>query len=68
MTVIDACGLSCPEPVVLLRKAMFTQEDVYQIRVDNPVSRENVTRYAQHQGYHVAVEAAGETYTLTLTK
>ena len=39
-----------------------------QIVVDNPTSRENVTRYAEHQGYQVAcVEHDGE-YTLSITK
>ena len=36
MKTIDARGLSCPEPVVLLRSAMSTGEDSYQIIVDNP--------------------------------
>lgn len=68
MTVIDARGLSCPEPVILLRSAMATQEGAYQIIVDNHAAKENTTRYAEHQGYRVSVsEAAGE-YTLTFTK
>ena len=54
MKTLDARGLSCPEPVVLLRNAMAAQEPAYQIVVDNPTSRENVTRYAEHQGYQVA--------------
>ena len=29
MKVIDARGLSCPEPVVLLRSAMESNEDAY---------------------------------------
>ena len=53
MKIIDARGLSCPEPVVLLRSAMSTGEDSYQIIVDNHASRENTTRYAQHMGYKV---------------
>ena len=31
MKTIDARGLSCPEPVVLLRTAMASGEDSYQI-------------------------------------
>ena len=50
MNTLDARGLSCPEPVVMLRKAMASQEPAYQIVVDNPTSRETVTRYAEHQG------------------
>ena len=68
MKVIDARGLSCPEPVVLLRSAMESNEDAYQIIVDNHASSENTTRYAQHQGYQVAVAENGGEWTLTFTK
>lgn len=68
MNIIDARGLSCPEPVVLLRKAMTTKEAAYAIVVDNVTSRENVTRYGEHQGYKAAVTEENGEYTLTFTK
>lgn len=68
MNMIDARGLSCPEPVVLLRNAMASKESSYQIIVDNNASRENTTRYAQHQGYQVSVEEKDGEFTLTFTK
>lgn len=68
MNVIDARGLSCPEPVVLLRNAMASNEDTYQIIVDNHASRENTMRYAQHQGYQVAITEDNGEYTLTFSK
>lgn len=68
MNIIDARGLSCPEPVILLRRAMASGEASYQILVDNHASRENTTRYAQHQGYQVSVAEADGVYTLTFTK
>ena len=68
MNIIDARGLSCPEPVVLLRKAMTTKENAYAIVVDNVTSRENVTRYGEHQGYKAAVTEENGEYTLTFTK
>lgn len=68
MNTIDARGLSCPEPVVMLRKAMMTKDAAYEIIVDNITSRENITRYAQHQGYRVAVMENNGEYTLALTK
>ena len=52
MKVLDARGLSCPEPVIIMRKAMMSKDTEYQIVVDNVVSRENVTRFAEHQGYN----------------
>ena len=68
MKVIDARGLSCPEPVVLISKAMASKEDAYQIVVDNHASKENVTRYAEHQGYKVAIRESDGEYTLDITK
>ena len=43
MNTIDARGLSCPEPVIMIRKAMATGDAQYEMVVDNPVSKENVT-------------------------
>ena len=68
MKQLDARGLSCPEPVVMIRKAMMSKENRYEIVVDNPTSRENVTRYAEHQCYTVTVSQNGGEYTLTIQK
>ena len=68
MKLLDARGLSCPEPVIMIRKAMMSKESAYEMIVDNITSKENVTRYAEHQGYTVSVsEQAGE-YTLVMNK
>ena len=66
--MLDARGLSCPEPVVMIRKAMMSKDAEYTMVVDNPTAKENVTRYAEHQGYTVAVSENGDEYTLTITK
>lgn len=68
MNILDARGLSCPEPVIMIRKAMMTKEAAYQITVDNVTSRENVTRFAEHQGYTVTVSEQDGEYTLTIKK
>lgn len=68
MKTVDARGLSCPEPVIMTRKALLTGEGEYVVMVDNAVSRENVTRFAEHQGYSVRVDEKGEAYHLILTK
>ena len=68
MEKIDARGLSCPEPVIMTRKALSSGEQSYEVLVDNPASRENVTRYAEHQGYAVTVAEADGEYTLTIRK
>ena len=68
MTKIDARGLSCPEPVILISQAMKSGENAYEIIVDNRVSRENVTRFAEHQGYAVSVSEADGEFTLSIKK
>ena len=68
MSKIDARGLSCPEPVVLASRAMASGENTYEIIVDNSVSKENVTRFAEHLGYRVDVTEADGEYTLTITR
>lgn len=68
MEKLDARGLSCPEPVIMIRKAMLSGGTGYEMTVDNLASQENVTRYAQHQGYTVSVTEQGGEYTLTMTK
>lgn len=68
MKTIDARGLSCPEPVILTRQAMMSGEAAYEVIVDNNTSKENVTRYAQRQGYKVAVTEQDGEFTLSLSK
>jgi len=68
MKLLDARGLSCPEPVIMIRKAMMGKEAGYEMIVDNVTSKENVTRYAEHQGYTVSITENGGEYTLVMSK
>ena len=52
----------------MIRKAMQSSARQYEMIVDNTASKENVTRYAQHQGYKVSVTEKGDEYILTMTK
>lgn len=65
--VIDARGLSCPQPVVLARKAM-AEADELTVIVDNPTARDNVSRMAQKEGFKVEVEERGEDIYLHLRR
>ena len=68
MKVIDARGLSCPEPVILTKNAFASKEAQYEVLVDNPTAKENVSRIAKHQGYLVTVEEKGEDFVLHMKK
>ena len=52
----------------MIRKAMMSKEAEYVIVVDNVTSRENVTRFAEHQGYSVTVSENDGEYTLSMKK
>ncbi len=47
---IDARGLSCPQPVVLVDRAITDGNTDLEILVDNEVARENITRLATRRG------------------
>lgn len=67
--MIDARGLSCPMPVVMTQKAIQKGAPAsLEVLVDAQVAVENVTRYAQSQGYKTKVEPQGPDFKLTLTK
>ena len=68
MTVIDARGLSCPQPVMLAMDGLKANPDGCQVIVDNKTALGNVTRYAEKAGYKVAVEESNGDYTLTFSK
>ncbi len=57
---IDACGLSCPQPVLLFLTAVKQgDEKEFEVLVDNDASRENVSRAAMNNGCTVTCEDMG---------
>lgn len=68
MKTVDARGLSCPEPVIRTKNALASGEKAYTVMVDNVTARENVSRFAMHQGYQVSWKEDGEDFILTLEK
>jgi tRNA 2-thiouridine synthesizing protein A len=65
---VDARGLSCPQPVILARRAIEAGDFPIEMRVESVTSRENVRRAAEKLGCAVQVEEVGDEYKLTLTK
>jgi selenium metabolism protein YedF len=54
MKKIDARGLECPRPVILIKKAMEELEEA-SILVDNEVARDNIKRFGQNAGCKVTI-------------
>ncbi len=66
--MIDAKGLSCPEPLVLLKKAMEDKKDKYEIVVDAKVAMENISKFAKARSYDIDVKEEGSSYFIKLSK
>jgi len=65
--IVDARGLSCPQPVILTRKALAAANEVTAI-VDNETAKMNVSRMAAKEGCRVEVEEKADGIYLHLTK
>lgn len=67
--MIDARGLSCPMPLVLVRREIEKSAPAsLEVLVDSQSAVENVSRLAGNNGYAVEVRADGDESTLVLTK
>lgn len=65
---LDARGLACPGPVIMLKKALEEGgHDILEIVVDNAAARENVSRYATRSGCGIlSVREEGGVFTISL--
>lgn len=67
--MVDARGLLCPMPVVMVRKEVLENHpNSLDVLVDDPCAVENVTRFSNAQGYQVTVSKDGDDFKLSLTK
>jgi selenium metabolism protein YedF len=64
---VDARGLSCPEPVILAKKAIEQHEEV-EVIVDNKTALENIKRLAVDQGCIFEEKEENGTYHIYLKR
>jgi len=65
---IDARGRPCPQPVLMTKKAVDAGNTEIVVLVDNEGAIQNVTRFAEREGFEVKVERVGSDFKLVLTK
>jgi TusA-related sulfurtransferase len=67
--MLDARGLSCPLPVVMVQKEVKKNSpQELTVLADNKVAVENVSRFAINNGYAVEVSEDNGEYSIKLTK
>jgi selenium metabolism protein YedF len=67
MKSLDVRGLSCPAPVVAVKRELEAGEGVLRVLLDDGAPRENVTRFARGRGYSVQEEPLEGGFALVLT-
>lgn len=65
---VDARGLSCPQPVVLVDRAIADGHSDIEVWVDNEVSCENVLRISNKRGLKTQVRHEGSDIVISATK
>lgn len=68
--IVDARGLSCPQPVLMtLNEIKKINKGEIVVMVDTDTSKENVSRAATQQGWQVkSIESEGIGYRIILSK
>jgi len=69
-SLVDARGLSCPQPVLLtIREIKKLEKGEIVVLVDTDTAKENVSRAAISEGWNVkSIEEDGMTYRIVITK
>ena len=55
---VDTSGCSCPQPVLMTKKAL-AKESAIEVIVDNNTAKNNILRFANSQGCKTSVEETG---------
>ena len=65
--IIDARGLSCPEPVLRTKKA-FDSHSSFTTLVDNEVAKENVMRFCTNKKATINIENEKNEWKIKVSK
>lgn len=68
MKEIDVRGLSCPEPVLMLKEALeANKNDTYKILANEAHTVKNLKNFAETHGKKVSVNELGSEYEVTVS-
>ena len=67
MKTIDACGISCPEPLLMLKDALKGEKEI-KLLVDSKNALENCESYARKEGFTVKTTSDQDKYSIHAIK
>lgn len=68
MNRIDTRGMSCPQPVLMTKKALDKNPEGLEIIVNNNTTKENVERFLKSSGYTTRITEDGEDFILEASR
>ncbi len=68
MERIDTCGMSCPQPVLMTKKAIDKKPASLEILVDNNVAKGNVERFLNSSGYSMTIREEEDLFIIEAKK
>ena len=66
MKIVDARGFSCPQPVLMTKKAIETDGTPLKVLVDDRTPLQNVTRFATNAEFKVKYTEKDGEYEITI--
>ena len=64
---LDCRGLSCPQPVLEVKKQLAQGRQAFMVRVDAPVAVENISRFLNHRGHKFTLNQEDLETVITIT-
>ncbi|SDM46506.1 sulfurtransferase TusA family protein [Halarsenatibacter silvermanii] len=59
---VDTSGLSCPQPLMMVKEALEESKDEFEAIIDTEVARENITRFLENEDVDFEIEPEGDNY------
>ena len=66
MKIVDARGLSCPEPIMLADEAVKTGEFPVKILVSEPHQMDNIMNFLANRGKKLTANPAGSEFEIVI--
>lgn len=66
MKIVDARGLSCPEPLMLTAEALKNSDESVKILVTEPHQKMNVEKYAKDHGRKAVSMESGDGFEIVI--
>jgi len=60
MLKVDARGMSCPQPVLMVKKAVACDVKALEVLVDNNTAKQNVIRFLKSNGFSTVTIVDGD--------